>query len=69
MGLSQDKTSHGYTPLPDPLEVVAAGPCAICGQEQLATVEIRTETAGGIRIEVVRYLECGCGRRRVDGGS
>ena len=49
--------------VPDPLDVAAAGVCIVYGEEQLATIELKTESRGGIRIEVTHYLECGCGRR------
>ena len=49
--------------VPNPLDLEPIGTCNICGEEQLATVELRTESRGGIRIEVTRWLECGCGRR------
>lgn len=48
--------------VPDPLDVAPAGVCIICGEEQLATVELKTESANGIRIAVTHWLECGCGR-------
>jgi len=51
--------------VPNPLDVEARGPCIICGEEQIRTVELRTATTGGIRIEVTHFLECGCGRRAV----
>lgn len=52
-------------PLPDPLHLRAAGVCLICGEEQLETFELATTSAGGFRIAVTCYLECGCGRRVV----
>jgi hypothetical protein len=49
--------------VPNPLDVAPGGVCAICGQEQLRTVELNTESKNGIRIAVTHWLECGCGRR------
>lgn len=51
--------------LPDPLDVEPVGVCAICGEEQLRTVEVKMRSPSGIHIEVTHWLECGCGRRRM----
>jgi hypothetical protein len=49
--------------VPNPLDVTPAGVCAICGEEQLRTVELQTASGDGIRLAVTHWLECSCGRR------
>jgi hypothetical protein len=49
--------------VPNPLDIAPQGVCIICGEELLRTVEVQTASGGGIRIQVVHWLECGCGRR------
>jgi len=52
--------------VPRTLDVAPGGVCAVCGEEQLRTVELETKAAGGIHIEDTQWLECGCGRRKVE---